>query len=535
MAPTETSLNKKTSARARRRTDPLRAYHERRDFSVTREPKGGATKSAQQALSFVVQKHAARRLHYDFRLEHGGVLWSWAVPKGPSLDPKQRRLAARTEDHPIEYAGFEGVIPEGEYGAGPVIVWDRGEWVPEGDADAAMKKGHLSFELQGEKLHGRFHLVRLRADEKGKENWLLFKSKDEEAQPGEVVSERPESALSGRTIEDVEKAPARTWRSNRPSRSRSKRSRAGAGRSAEATITAVVRALPVDFPLTNLEKMLYPDSGVQKVHLLAYYASIAAQLLPHVKRRPLTLYRCPDGASRKCFYQKHANATVPAAIQRVKIVEGGKEQPYMFIEDMAGLVALGQIGVLEIHAWMCHVNEVEKPDEIVLDIDPDVGLPFERSVETALLLRERLSSLGLESFVKTTGGKGLHVALPVGRKLDWETHKEFSHALVTQLERERPGEFVTTVRKDLRKGKLFLDYLRNGRGASAVVPYSPRARPGAPVATPLAWEELTSDLDPASFTFASVLHRVAAAPDPWQRFGSVRQSITKKMLAAVRA
>jgi bifunctional non-homologous end joining protein LigD len=202
---------------------------------------------------------------------------------------------------------------------------------------------------------------------------------------------------------------------------------------------------------------------------------------------------------------------------------------------MAGLVALGQMGVLEVHAWMCHADEVERPDEIVLDIDPDEGLPFEQVIETAFLLRDRLESLGLSSFVKTTGGKGLHVALPVGRKLDWAAHKEFTHALVKGLAKEHPKRFVTNVRKDVRKGKLLLDYLRNGRGATAVVPYSPRARPGAPVATPLAWEELERPLDPKSFTFGTVLARVATVPDPWREFASTRQSITKKTLAAVGA
>jgi bifunctional non-homologous end joining protein LigD len=531
------SLPKNVPARSRRPADPLKPYREKRDFAVTREPRGRAVKrAAPPGLSFVVQKHAARRLHYDLRLEHDGVLWSWAVPKGPSLDPKQRRLAARTEDHPLEYASFEGVIPDGEYGAGPVIVWDRGTWSPEDDATAAMEKGHLSFTLEGEKLHGRFHLVRLKPDTKGKENWLLFKSKDDAAQPGEIVTERPDSVASGRTIEDVSAKPKRVWRSNRSSRPRETRAarRATAARQ-HADVASALRALPLGFSLTNLEKMLYPDAGVRKLHLLAYYASIAEILLPHTSGRPLSLVRCPGGASAKCFYQKHATEGFPEVVGRVSIVEGGRPQPYMMIEDLAGLVALGQMGVLEIHSWMCHADDVEKPDEIVLDIDPDTDLPFAEVVETAQLLHAKLDALGLTSFVKTTGGKGLHVALPVGRRLDWETHKEFARALVTQVAEEHPGRFVTTVRKDRRKGKLFLDYLRNGRGATAVVPYSPRARPGAPVATPLAWDELTPSLDPKRFTLATVLERVASRPDPWSGFASVRQSITKKALAAVGA
>ncbi len=303
----------------------------------------------------------------------------------------------------------------------------------------------------------------------------------------------------------------------------------------EDDIAVALRALPLGFPLTNLEKVLYPDAGLEKGHLLAYYASIAEALLPHVARRPLSLVRAPEGLNGKSFYQKHATRSVPDAVGRIPIVEGGREQLTMIIEDMPGLVALGQMGVLEIHAWMCHADQLERPDEIVIDIDPDEGLPFARVIETALLLRERLSDLGLTSFVKTTGGKGLHVALPVARKLDWDSHKEFTHALVSRLAEERPDRYVTNVRKDVRKGKVLLDYLRNGRGATAVVPYSPRARPGAPVATPLAWEELDESLDPRRFTFASVLARVKAGPDPWRDFASTRQSITKKAIAAVGA
>lgn len=302
-----------------------------------------------------------------------------------------------------------------------------------------------------------------------------------------------------------------------------------------ADVTAALRALPLGFSLTNLEKVLFPESGVKKVHVLAYYAGIAEALLPHIRRRPLTLLRCPDGPSGTCFYQRHANGSVPEAVRRTPIAVAGRAGLGMFVDDLEGLVALGQIGALEIHAWMCHVDELERPDEIVLDIDPDAGLPFERVVEAALLLRERLASVGLASFVKTTGGKGLHVALPVGRRLDWETHVRFTLALVQGLAKEHPDRFVTNARKEARTGKLFLDYLRNGRGATAIAPYSPRARPGPTVATPLAWEELARPLDPSRFTLASVLTRVTTLPDPWREFSTLRQSVTKGALAAVGA
>src|SRR5262245_2998788 len=216
---------KKTRSAAKRSvTRRLAPYRAKRDFARTAEPAGRAPgrAAARAGLRFVVQKHAARNLHYDFRLELDGVLLSWSVPKGPSLSPSDRRLAVRTEDHPLEYADFEGVIPEGEYGAGAVIVWDRGRWLPEDDADASLRKGRLTFTLEGEKLRGRWHLVRTHlGGEKSKlENWLLFKSRDTAAREGDgIVETRPESAVSGRRIEQVGAASSRVWRSKRPTRS----------------------------------------------------------------------------------------------------------------------------------------------------------------------------------------------------------------------------------------------------------------------------------------------------------------------------
>ena len=495
------------------KSDPLRTYHDKRDFDLTPEPAGDTpSRAAQPEWTFVVQKHAARRLHYDFRLELDGVLLSWAVPKGPSLEPGVRRLAARTEDHPLEYASFEGVIPEDEYGGGSVVVWDRGTWEPSGDPRAAMKKGRLTFTLFGEKLRGRWHLVRT-GSERGKEQWLLFKGKDEAARAGsDIVSERPESVLSGRSIEQVGEDRDRVWHSNRSG----------------GDLHELVSRLPSDVPLTNLDKVLYPEMGLTKGALIAYLAVVSDWMLPHVAGRPLTLVRCPEGHQKHCFYQKHANKGVPAAVRRVPIAEDdGEVADYMAISDLPGVVALAQLGVLELHTWGCHADNIERPDLLVFDLDPDVGLGWDVVVETALALRERLDGLGLESCVKTTGGKGLHVVAPVDRRTHWDDFKGFARAVAEAIEAEAPRRYTTNPLKARRKGKIFVDYLRNSRGATAIAPYSPRARHGAPVATPITWDELERGVDPAGFTVTTIPRRLGAAADPWADFFEIRQSITR--------
>ena len=534
-------------------TKRLQKYRTMRDFATTPEPSGTAARPPASALSFVIQKHAASHLHYDFRLEHEGVLLSWSVPKGPSLQPGARRLAVRTEDHPIDYADFEGIIPKGEYGGGTVIVWDRGSWQPEGDPRVGIQKGKLTFTLQGEKLSGRFHLARTKLDAGKREHWLLFKGNDASARTGsDIVGERPESALSGRTIEEVAADPERVWHSNRgekpDAKPQSARARsAGAPKkkpparapkkSAEALpldVISLVKQLPIKFALTNLDKPLYPEQKVRKAEVIAYYAAVSAFALPHLGSRPLTLVRCPHGPLQQCFFQKHASAGVPDAIKRVPIRDETKTQDYMAVDDLAGLVAAAQMGALELHTWMCHIDDVERPDQLVFDLDPAEGVAWPLVVEGALTLRARLSDLGLESFVKTTGGKGLHVVVPVARRLDWDAHKGFAKAVSDALARERPDRYLTNMRKSLRKGRIFIDYLRNGRGATAIAPYSTRARPGATIATPLAWEELEAGAKPADFTLYTVTRRLSSLKeDPWRECPKLKQRISAKALKSL--
>jgi bifunctional non-homologous end joining protein LigD len=862
----------------------LEEYRRKRDFRKTPEPAGGAAphEKTGAGLSFVIQKHAARRLHYDFRLELDGVLKSWAVPKGPSLDPGEKRLAVHVEDHPLDYGEFEGIIPEGEYGGGTVLLWDRGTWISlDPDPEAAYRKGSLKFILNGQKLRGKWALVRMggKAANERRENWLLIKERDDEALPQSgdaVVKDNPLSVTTGRSLdtiasdrdwvwhsnrEDNEKPPMRgvplerlpgarkgpmpenikpqlatlsdkapegdewlheikydgyrllariedgtvrlitrgglDWTAKfsqlahslgelpldsalidgelvhlepegttsfsglqdaissgktgalnffafdllyrdgwnltgaaledrktslaeiippnqqgmlrysdhqvgrgpaflsqacnfalegivskrrtepyRPGRSRSwlkskcrnreefvivgytdpEGSREGfgallvgyydpqgklryAGRVgtgfntgqliqlhrrleslarpdptvtlpkgisrkgvhwieprlvaevefANWTADAIVRQAsfqglredkdasdvvydpktrtavePATKPkkaparskqvapmkeepaepqrardgsvlvegvrLTHPDRILYPGTTLTKLDVARYYAAVKDWALPHLSRRLLTLVRSP-AVGKKTFYQKHIGDEAPAALKRFELKDGSEPEIYPFIDDLPGLIALVQMGVLEIHPWGSRIEKLETPDWVTMDLDPDEGLPWERVTEAAMDVRDALAGIGLISFAKTTGGKGLHVVIPLTPKLGWDEIKAFAKWVADSLVTQRPQDFTANMAKRARRGRIYIDYLRNGRGATAVGAYSPRARPGAPVSTPVSWAEIEQGVRPDEFTVETVPQRLPALPsDPWAEIGKIRQTIS----AAVR-
>lgn len=828
---------------------PLERYREKRHFAETPEPRGGRAR-ARPGLAFVVQKHAASHLHYDFRLQVGSVLVSWAVPKGPSTRPGERRLAVHVEDHPLDYGKFEGVIPKGNYGAGRVEIWDSGTWEPEGDPRRGLSAGHLKFRLHGRKLKGGWALVRMAAraggkeggKEGGKDNWLLIRHADEpgqeapkksavaEAVPArsarKPASPRPRRAarmtpprgapharlpallkpqlatlveqppageewlheikfdgyrllarvragearlftrtgldwtakfasiaravarlpvraawldgevvaadeggrhsfqalqralkegtgdfayyifdllhldghdLAGRPLEERKRVLARLlpraagplrfsdhvdgagastfaeacrmklegivskrrdglyhagrspeWRKSKcqarqefviggytaPGGKRTGfgalllgvRGAAGglryAGRVgtgfdaddlrdltrllatrrvtrppfadppagarapgvqwvrpdlvAEVAFTewttdgqlrhpsfqglrrdkparAVRRETPMAAsgkrprraatpeppsaaPLTHPERVVYPDIGLTKAELAAYFDAIAEHALPHLAGRPLALLRCPGGVEGGCFYQKHLDEATPPAIRSISITEKATPASYPWIADAAGLVALVQRGVLEIHPWGARVDDVEKPDRVVFDIDPGEGLPWSRVVAVARLVRARLEQLGLEAWLKTTGGKGVHLVVPIRRGPGWPAVKAFARAIADDLARQHPAEITAVLSKARRKGRVFIDYLRNGRGATAIGAYSTRARPGAPVATPISWDELARLGGGDRFNVRNLPRRLATLKrDPWAALADARQALSRRMLAALDA
>lgn len=824
----------------------LRDYSAKRDFSKTAEPAPQPGARRRASLVFVVQKHAARRLHFDLRLELGGVLKSWAVTRGPSMRPGVLRLAVETEDHPMAYKDWEGVIPQGEYGGGTMIVWDRGTWYPDGDAQAGLVQGRLTFTLDGERLKGAFSLVRMK-DEGNRHNWLLIKRSDEFAlKPGaaEPVEKEMTSVVSGRSnadlsgagplradhqarsrrksvtkVSDIAKLPgvrksilppfvepslatlmprppageawiheikhdgyriqARIdggtprlltrkgldWTKRFPpvvdalkglaakaalidgeivvqdeqghasfsglqsdikagrhdrmvyyafdllyldgfdlrgvalaERKRllselisaspqafalrfnshledargdilgeacrlglegivSKRKdlpyasgrgehwvkskcmlrqefvvvgflpasdrknavgslvlgyfdkdrlmhagRAGTGYSAaEASslyqllsplqstrpkfgntvsrlaardvawvkpqavaeveyrgrttdgllrqaayaglredkparevvleqdpgfipqheVPAAARAAPVTF--SHPDRVLWQDAGITKQQLGDYHAAIAEWIVPHVEGRVLSLLRCPGGTADKCFFAKHAWMGLDKAIS---LVDTGDDKPMMSVAGLDGILALVQANVLEIHVWGSRVEDIERPDRLIFDLDPGEGTSWEDIKSAAVELRERLTKFGLRSFLKTSGGKGLHVTVPLEPSLDWNTAKAFTKAVAQQMAADQPGRYVATMAKSRRSGRIFIDYLRNGRGATAVAPYSTRARAGAPVAMPVDWSELAELPGAAHFTMLNAQQRLATlAEDPWKDLPRIRQKL----------
>jgi bifunctional non-homologous end joining protein LigD len=509
----------------------IRTYKAKRNFKVTAEPPPDGAVSGTETM-FVVQKHAAHRagLHWDFRLEHGGVLWSWAVPKGPSLDPADRRIAIHVEDHPVDYAEFQGVIPPGEYGGGSVETWDRGTWQAIDDPEDGLRKGNLRFVLHGARLSGRFTLARLnRRDARKQEAWFLIKGHDEFAREGvgavqlEKEVKAPGKGGSARRI-GRKQAGSETPIGAAPP-SPALRSAPSAGGAKRATIVfanapAKSQTQIGGVKLTHPDRELWP--GITKQDLATYWQAVAPQALPGLAKRPLSIVRCPDGVGREQFFQKTGHGYMPKQIREGR----GGGQPYFAIDDVDGLVALTQLSAIEIHPWGASEADPLRPDRMVFDLDPGENVPFARVVTAALEVRERLGKLGLLSFCRTTGGKGLHVVVPLRPVAGWDVVKPFCRAFAETMAQDQPLCFLAHLKIADRSGRILVDWLRNGLGATAVSSFCPRARPGATVATPVAWAEVKPDLNPAAFTVLTVPDRLAKLKrDPWAGFEDVDQHL----------
>jgi bifunctional non-homologous end joining protein LigD len=276
--------------------------------------------------------------------------------------------------------------------------------------------------------------------------------------------------------------------------------------------------------ITHPDRIIDAETRLTKIALAEYYANIAASILPHLKDRPLSFVRCPEGVGSQCFYQRHIAAGMPADVHPIHLTEKGKEQTYLSIDTLQGLLALVQFGAMEFHPWGATTQDTNHPDRLIFDLDPDPAVPWAKVVETAFEVRDRLKKRKLKSFVKTTGGKGLHVVAPLDGTQTWEVVKRFAHDIAQAFADENPDEFIAVMSKKDRKGKIFVDYLRNERSATAVSPYSTRARTGAPVATPLSWAELSPSIDPHNFTVQAVSRRLKTLKkDPWEGFFKLKQ------------
>jgi len=536
-----------TRSKTSESSGPLAAYHRKRDFPRTPEPAGAPPAPHPDGpRRFVVQRHRARRLHYDLRFEIDGVLVSWAVPRGPTLDPKTRRMAVHVEDHPVEYLDFEGVIPPGQYGGGDVIVWDLGTWEPHGTDDpaAAVAAGELHAEVLGHKLRGRLVLIRRAGgQEEGKEQWLLLHKRDSYAVEGWNPEDHPHSVLSGRTNEQVKADPDRMWRSDLPAARASVSTRAATAQPAAERVEPDVQGPSDDdlatldalgsggtwdvfgqrLRLTNLDKVMFPARpgypAVTKRRLVRYAARIAPTILPYLSGRALNMHRYPNGAQAKGFWHKQLPAHAPGWLTRWDNPDAdpGETSTYLVVDSPAALVWAANFGALEWHAWTSPIEAPHCPSYALVDLDPGTATSWADLLTLARLHRTALDHLGVLARPKITGRRGIQIWIPVAPGIGFDE----TRAWVEQLSRAVGAVVPELVSwkwevRD-RGGHARLDYTQNAVNKTLVAPYSPRAAAGAPVSVPIDWEELDDPaLRPDGITVREVFDRLATRGDPFR-------------------
>ena len=498
----------------------LDRYWSMRDFSSSPEPAGQVVNELGPKRRFVVQRHRATRLHYDLRLEIDGVLVSWAVPKGPSLDPAKRSLAVKVEDHPLGYSWFEGDIPSG-YGKGDVIVWDDGWWEPDpayptsADPEAAVASGELKFVLHGSKLRGRFVLVKTGKDPKTADQWLLLHKRDEEAVQGWDPELLPSSVLSARTNDDVA--------ANRPGRWKAATSDEleqldAMGEKGPWSIAGQTLAL------TNLDKVIMPgrhgEDSITKREIVRYYAQIAPWLTPYLSGRPVNLQRFPDGidSAKRGFWHKAVPDHAPDFVRRWPNVAAkkGETREYLLVDGAASLAWAANFAGIEIHPWTSTAANPEQPSFALIDIDPGPRTTWDETLNIARLFGVALHQLGLVALPKVTGQRGIQIWIPVRPGYTYAETSTFVEALSRTVGRVVPDLVSWQWIKTDRDGKARLDYTQNSRNKTLVAPYSIRPAPGAPVSVPIEWDELDDpELRPDRWTIRDVLTRLSEVGDPF--------------------
>jgi bifunctional non-homologous end joining protein LigD len=529
-----------------------------RDFDKTPEPAGGQPPGRPAgARRFVVQRHRARRLHYDLRFEIDGALASWAVPKGPTLDPKAKHIAIHVEDHPIEYLDFEGVIPAKEYGGGDVIVWDRGTWEPHGTDDpaAAVAAGELHADVDGEKLHGRLVLVRRGRESSDKEQWLLLHKNDDHAVDGWDPEDHPRSVLSGRTNDEVKADPQRMWRSDLPAAQASiaigtavdggsagkrpgtahRSGTASAPGPADGPGAAALDALDSmgsggtwevfgrKLRLTNLEKVLFParpgEAPVTKREFIRYTAQISPVVLPYLTGRALNMHRFPGGAASSGFWHKQLPDHAPAWVPRWHKPDAGqgKATTYLVVDEAAALVWAANFGALEWHAWTACTAEPNRPTYALFDIDPGPATSWDDMLVLARLHRTALEHLGVRAQPKLTGQRGIQIWVPINPGPGFDETRAWAEQVSRTIGAVVPDLVSWSWDVKDRHGLARLDYTQNVHNKTLVAPYSPRPAAGAPVSAPIEWDELDDpSLRSDTFTIHTVLDRLARRGDPFR-------------------
>ena len=518
----------------------LSAYREKRDFVVTSEP-DGMTTSAPAGHRFVVQRHRAKQLHYDLRLEIGGVLVSWAVPKGPTLDPEMRRLAVHVEDHPLDYFDFEGVIPEGEYGGGDVIVWDWGTWHSVDDADfgTAVDEGELHFELDGKKLHGRFALIR-RGRRSQQEQWLLIHKHDAAAVVGWDPEKHPRSVKTSRTNDEV---VASTLPETSTPPGQSPRSWVGATSDEVDELDSLgdrggewsIGGRTVH--LTNLDKELFVGApskrnGTRHPHtkrdVIRYYVTMAPTILPYLADRPVNLRRYPNGVGQPGFWQRAVPASAPEWLTRWRVPDTttSKTQHYVVLDRVAALAWAANSAAVEMHPWTSTAVSPEEPTWALIDVDPGPASTFDQVVLLARLHKTALTRLGLRACPKVTGQRGVQIWIPIAHGYTFDETRRWVEQLSRLIGDAVPDLVSWEWAVAKREGKIRLDFTQNAMNKTLVAPYSIRPQNEAPVSVPIEWDELEDpELRPNRWTLNTVPRRVRSSGDPLNALIGLQQRL----------
>lgn len=457
----------------------LNKYNKKRNFNKTKEPEGKVKKSSKK-LRFVVQHHIARKDHFDVRLEHNGVLLSWAVPKGPSYNNSDKRLAVMVEDHPISYRNFEGTIPKGEYGGGTVMIFDEGYYEPLNDLNESLKKGIIKFYLKGKRLKGLWSLIQFKKEEN---LWLLIKEKDE-FKEFKDIKKITTSIKTGRTFKEIEENVKSKKNKNK-------------------------------IKITSPQKLIYPKPKITKKEVIEYYDAVSKRMLPFIKSRFISTVRCPDGIENNSFFKKHFENERDGFYKKIIKNKERENEDYYYITNKNGLLSEAQMNSIEFHIWGSVVTDINHPNIMVFDLDPDEKLPLNKLRNGVKDLKSILDELKLKSYLKTSGGKGYHILVPISG-VTWSRFKTISKNIANLMEAKWSDKYTTNIRKEKRVGKIFIDWQRNIKGATFVAPYSLRARENAPVSFPINWNELDK-IRPDQITLRKALKKIKEK-DPWINF-----------------
>lgn len=464
----------------------LKEYQEKRRFNKTKEPRGKIKKKSKK-LAFCVQHHLASKDHYDFRLEYNGVLLSFAVPKGPSYNPQDKRLAIHVEDHPYNYKNFEGIIPSTEYGGGTVMLFDIGYYQPLEPFD--IKKGILKFELYGKRLKGKWSIIHFK-----EQNFLLIKEKDN-IKGFKDIKNIKTSVKTGRTMNQIKHNILKFS-------------------------TDFKNNIVEDIKITHPEKVIFKKEKITKLDIIKYYQKVSKRMMPFLQKRLISTIRCPSGNIKETFFKKHLDNS-SKGIKKVILKSSNLKNDYYYLTDVRGLISEVQLNSYEFHLWGSSASKISHPNIMVFDLDPDEKLDIKALRQGVLDLKNILDNLNLKSYLKTSGGKGYHIVVPISSIKTWSEFKATAHKIALLLSEKWPLKYTVNMRKKDRQNKIFIDWMRNTKGATFVCPYSLRLRPHAPISLPIKWSDLTK-IKPSEVTLQNV-SKYLKRKDPWSDFFSIKQ------------